>query len=448
MKKKITLNFILVFLILLTIFQAGMLWIQLPAKNKKEKTVDSEDTSYFRTMLSPEKAAINFSGYDHTLLYDCRDIYDRYRGLIIEALERTSTEEMTALSSEEYMELMKKSSIVFQFNDNIEGNIFANLIGLENIDPGENRQLREIYLSKDKVAISVDEEHYYVDINGAEGLETEIASIKNTEYYPYLNFKELYNIEKNIYFPARNQLLAKRVFYTADIADMDIVYRQNLVERFLSMDIEYVNQITQSEETIYAFGQKYLKFSNDGTIEYVNNEEFSSQNLNLYTSLNTGINFITSMMDSAENLRVVGIEKLTQRENMGYRIFFNYIENNITVYPDTDNKKSYVELEVYSNHIKSFKQIYRRNVETSSAAEEVQSIMHLGRIIDRNIERFVPNPDEKSLRDILSKIASISTVYIDDMKPGSTILMPALKIKYEGRELYFSLRSGRFLMEI
>ncbi|MDO5040524.1 MAG: hypothetical protein Q4D95_00375 [Peptoniphilus sp.] len=448
MKKKITLNFILVFLVLLTILQAGALWIQLSSKSEGKRRAQNEDASYFKTMLRPEKAVINFSGYDHTLLYDCRDIYDRYRDLIIETLGKTSVEEMILLSTEEYMDLMKKSSIVFQFNDDIEGNIFANFTGLGAVNSQENSQLREIYLSNEEVAISMDEKHYYVNIQGVEGLESEIISLKNTEYDPYLNFKELYDIDKNIYFPARNQFLVDRVFYMSNIDNMNDVYRQNIVERFLSMDIEYVNQITQSEETIYAFGQKYLKFSNDGTIEYVNNEEFSSQNLNLYTSLNTGINFIISILGSAENLRVVGIEKLDEAGNMGYRIFFNYIEDNITVYPHREDKKSYLEVEVYSNHVKSFKQLYRRRVETHSTVEEVQSIMYLDRIVDRNIEKFVPSSNEKSLREILGKITSISTVYIDDMKPGSTALLPALKINYEGRQLYFSLKSGRFLMEI
>ncbi|CDZ75589.1 putative membrane protein [Peptoniphilus sp. ING2-D1G] len=448
MKKKITLNFILIFLVVLTIFQASMLWLQLPSDNKEEKTTEDEEPKYFRTMLRPEKAAINFSGYDHTVLYDCKDIYDSYRELIVETLGREDTKWLISISAEEYLSLMNESSIVFQFNDNIEGSIFPNLMGLENINIKEDKQLKEIYLSNDKVAISIGEEFYYVDIDGVEGLESEIASIKNSNYYPYLNFKELYDINKNIYCPARNQISAEQVFYTSDIDNMDDVYRQNLVERFLSMDIDYVNQITQSDETIYAFGQRYVKFSSDGTIEYMNNEEFSSQTLNLYTSLNNAINFITSMLGSAENLRVVDIEKLDQKENMGYRIFFNYIENNLTVYPNRGDKKNYVEVEVYSNHIKSFKQIYRKSVENPKTTEEIQSIMNLDRIVSRNIERFIPTSDENSIKNTLGKIEYISIVYIDDINPtGNTMLLPALRINYENRELYFSLRSGRFLME-
>ncbi|WP_138160472.1 hypothetical protein [Peptoniphilus catoniae] len=448
-KRDISLNIIMVTLIILTIFQAGILWIRTPSFNRhiaKEENLDREDL--FKRILRPEKTVFNFSKYNHTIAYDSDGLYEKYKIIISNRLKDLSEDDLKSISQEDYLNLMNTGSIVFQFSSNIDGSIYANTLGYQK-DSDKILKVKEIYLSYNKLALSDGTNNYLIETEPIEEIKSDLDFVKSSGYPIYLNFKERYDINKNVFVPADNSFDYRNISYVSNMENMDPVYKTSLVERFLGMNIDYINQITQPEETVYAFGQQYLKFNNKGIIEYKNTEDFSSNNLNLYTSLDYAVYFISSKLGTIENLNVVKIEEINEENKLGYKISFNYIEDNFTVYPGEKEASNFIELEVFSNHVRSFKQIYRKAEDSPAVNYTAVNSLSFERIIIKNLYIFTKGSKEesKSVLNVLSNIDSVSKVYLDDTDLEPSRLKLCLKVNYQGRELFFQLKNGNFIME-
>lgn len=446
-KKDFILNILLIFLVALAIFQSSLLWIKFPNLSRPSSSPQDDRQSLVKRLFNPEKTVINFAKNDHTVIYDSNDIYKQYRNSIFESFNNLEEDDFKEITAESYMELMNKPSIVFQFTNNLLSS--TNLFGIiTNSDDSNN--LQEIYIAEDCLAYERNNKYFIKnDISFLE-IKNTIEPLKDNvkEYVPYLNFKEKYDMDKNILTRLDSHMISEKLTYSKDISGIDKKYKTSLVTRFLNIDIDYVNQITRPGGTIYSYGDKYISFNDDGLIEYVNNGNFQANNLNLFSSLSNSIDFIISKLGTVENLKLVDVEAIEDNSNKGYKISFDYKENNMLVYPASEKTKAYVEIEIFSNHVKSFRQEYRKVKDQNKQNFDLINILPLEEIIYRNQDKFIENPNAESINYILSNIDSITEVYIENINDDSEqVLTKAIRIDFMQKEFFFSLKTGKFIME-
>ncbi|EFI41723.1 hypothetical protein [Peptoniphilus sp. oral taxon 386] len=449
-KRDLLLNTLLIALICLTIFQIRFLWFNLPDRSNVIKINNEYNPKeLFTELLKPQKMIANFGEERHSVIYVFDDLYREYLNTILNIFIESKKELLTEISAEEYMKLQENRSIVFKFNHTITENMFLKLLGFVDKEHDSNNvPIQEIYISNNDIAIVNQIGFFKVHLPIDKDITQTLSTIENTGYKNYKNFYELYSIEKNIYIPQKNTITARDIYYFSNLKNMDSSYKNKLAERFLNQSIDYIREITQINGSTFVYENQYLKFSNTGLIEYENAEKFESQKENLYISLRTALSFIATKTGIAKDLYLSKIELVENGNNKGYKFSFNLKEDSIPIILDKQENHDYIEMEVFSSFVKSYKQIYRKAVNMPQTEFKETEIYSIEDIIQKNLIKFMPVEEYTNIKDILKNIQDINLAYIDDVSNlEKNKLTMAININYNNRQLYFSLDAGKFLME-
>lgn len=449
-RKNLILNIILIFLIILAFFQASILWIYFPSiNNSKENKNQYDSNDLIKEVLKPRKLIINFSDGSHTLLHSFDDIYGEYSNFLANVFINSNSEKLSPITPEEYIKLTKEESLIFKFNNNLDSNIYSSLIGYNKSKNTDTNLIQEIYIGLDKIAVRNDKGYFILNIKGnIPNIQVTLNSLRERGYSEFITFSEKYGINKNILIPKNNIFISKDSTYSTGIESLDPKLKTNLVERLLEMNIDNVKEITQADGTTYAYGNRFVRLLNSGLIEYENSENFSVPKRNLFISLNTSMSFISSKIGYVNDINIASIKEIKNGSNVGYKISFNLNEDSIGVYPLSNDKINYIEIEVYSNYIKNYKEIYRKDILFPPSEYKKNYIKSLDSIIEENLNIFLPIIEKDSKKIILENIDDINIAYVDNISSfNSNKLILAIKIDFNNRQLFFSLKNGKFLME-
>lgn len=452
-RKEVLLNIILVFLIVLTIIQASLLWIKVPDLNKKTMTQEQYNTEdFFKEILKPKKLIVNFGDSNHTVLYEFQNVWSEYTEVISSIFMQLNENNIDLISAEDYLNMQSEKSIVFVFNKELTGRLFLNLIGKSpHTSSVGNIPIKEIYISKNNIVVSNSKGIYKLKINLGKDPEHIIESYNNYSNRKYKNFKELYGVNKNLYVPVDNKISYKEIYYKDEISEMEKQYKNNLASRVLNQNIDYIREITQADGTTYVYEDRFLKLLSSGIINYENPENFQIKENNLFLSLKTAMSFISSKMGISSYIRLNKIEPIKEKDNLGYKFTFNFTEDSIPVYLISNKLFDYIEIEVYSDHVKSYRQVYRSSIKEPEETYKEITETTIEEIIKNNFNKFVENYngiDEIELIDIIQNIDDIDLVYIDsDLNNNISQLEISVCISYKNRDLFFSLDDGKFIME-
>lgn len=450
-RKEVLLNIILVFLIVLTIIQASLLWIKVPDLNKKTMTQEQYNTEdFFKEILKPKKLIVNFGDSNHTVLYEFQNVWSEYTEVVSSIFMQLNENNIDLISAEDYLNMQSEKSIVFVFNKELTGRLFLNLIGKSpHTSSVGNIPIKEIYISKNNIVVSNSKGIYKLKINLGKDPEHIIESYNNYSNRKYKNFKELYGVNKNLYVPVDNKISYKEIYYKDEISEMEKQYKNNLASRVLDQNIDYIREITQADGTTYVYEDRFLKILSSGMIIYENPENFETNEKNLYISLKTAVSFISSKMGITSSLNLDKIEPIKFKTNFGYRFYFSFTEGSVPVALSDENIKDYIIIDSYFDHIKSYKQLYRGAIKSPDEVYKDSTELTVPEIINNNIDYFISNNSEiVELNSILRSIDDISFVYVDELQDSEkTKLIPAMKFDYKNRELFFNLKNGKFLME-
>lgn len=450
-RKEILINITLIFLIFLTILQASLIWIKAPGITfKKTKPEQYNTEEFFKELLKPNKLIVNFGDTNHTVLYHFPEIWKDYIDVISTIFMQIDEENISEISKEDYLKAQENKSIVFVFNQEITGRLFLNLTRQsQHASPKIDFAVKEMYISEDNIFISNSQGAYKLKINLGKNPEYIITNLNTFSNPKFQNFYELYNIPNNLYIPVLNKVSYREIYYKDEIKDMKKQYKNNLAARVLNQNIDYIREITQEDGTTYVFEDRFLKILSSGMIIYENTENFQSNENNLFISLKTAVSFISSKMGMGTSIKLTNYESIKSKNNYGYRFHFNLTENSIPVYMDNSQTSDYIIIEVFSDHVKSYKQMYRGALSNPDEIYKETPELSLDNIISENINVFAQDEDKViELNTILENISDIDFIYIDYLnKEENTKLFPAIKVIYKGRTLLFSLKDGKFLME-
>ncbi|SHH40476.1 hypothetical protein SAMN02745245_01241 [Anaerosphaera aminiphila DSM 21120] len=450
-KKNIILNIILIVLVALTIIQSSFLWIDLPKRETSNQATESYNPEeLFIEILKPQKLIVNFGEQRHTILNKFDDTYKEYLDTIFTIFNETEEDSLVPITVEEYLDFQQKRSIVFEFNRVITGNIFRNLLGFSNKSnkKNDNIPISNIYISDSDVIIGNANGYFKSNISINKSIATTLSTIENQGYENYNNFFELYGIKKNLLFPQKTSISVRDVYYSSDLLQVEQQTKNNLAEKLLSQSIDYIQEITQDNGTTFVYEDKFLTLNNNGAIYYEDSSNIESKDRNLYTSLNSSINFIANKVGTVESLSLSKIEPIELGKNLGYKFSFNISEDSVPVVINGEKYKNYIELQVFSDHIRSYQQAYRQIENDPEIKYTNTRVLPLESIVDKNRILFVDELSELTVQDILAKIQDIDLVYLYDFpKEEFQKLSIAVKINYDNRELFFSTESGKFIME-
>lgn len=460
-------------LVCMSVFFTQKLWIQLPGEMFKvfEPTEVISDSYALSDMIAPNKYLLNFGQKNHTLEYDDSKygVWNNSRSVLTEILG-SDTITVQEITKDQYLSHQEERSLVFHFPEVINTYILAKTWDVKDpntiADTIPNIDDIYIYLGNGNPFFVFSGENKYLavydeTINNVV-LKDQLAEIENTKDYDYYySMKETYKIDNDIYIPYEMKNKLSIAYVSNEIPTLEPAEKSNLAERFLEKDIDYIREIVEGNgSTIYVYDNRVLKLNINGTIEYFHALEENSSKRNLYMSLSTVADFITQKINSKKGMYLASIEDIESDNNQGYKLTFRYRIRGIPVLLGNREVGDYIQIEVFNNHIRSYKQLTRREMDMGlSTIIENRKMLSSFDVLDKNydfLERKYLQINNKTkeeigeniVQEVLSSIDDITLSYYDpNLKDKSEKLIGVWAIRADEKIYAFNVFTGNLVFE-
>lgn len=433
---------LIVFLFILLLFQSKFIWMSFG--NKKESfSSNTNSTDMMTEVLMPQKIITNLGKGEHYVLLDTRKYWSENIKNISEALKQVRIENLKIISVDEYLNLLNKKSVVFKFNSPLSGSIFVNSIGDEGGTSDINLSVDSIYIdSNNNIYVAGGHNFYKIyDIKADIDIK-DILDAGKKDGFLAENFNEVYGIKKDIFVFKNDTMNFQKVNYKSGLTELIDSEKINLAERFLNAPIDYIREITEYDKDTFVYENEYLSLA-ENVIEYSNNSNFSVEDRNLYKSLNTAIDFISTKTGISSGIYLDKIEPLDSGENKGYSFYFNLKDGAVPLVLSSE-EHSFIEIDVFSDNVKSYREYYIRKVDDPSYEQEEIYLKSIDRVVYKNFRLF----EGENLKDKLSKINSINIVYLNDKNNIGKRPKLAYEIIVGDRKYYFNITNGKLEMSV
>lgn len=459
-------------LVLISVYMTQKLWIQLP--NEVQNVFETKEvysTSYLISdMIAPNKYLLNFNQRKHNIVYDDKyGIWENAKKSLKELLE-SKTNRIIEMSKAEYLQLQEERSIVFSFPEKINTYILAKAWGVKNpnniADTLPNISDIYIYLGSGDPFFVISGDNKYISLRvsneNTSMLKEQLINVEESgEYDRYYPMNEIVETENDIYMPVETKNSLSVVYVSNEIATLNDEEKDNLAEKFFSRKIDYIRKIVEGNgSTIYVYNQKILKLNSNGNLEYFNTFEETVRDRNLYISLSTAADFINKIAKAERGMYLAKVEEIQSDANVGYKLIFKYRIRGIPVLLGNKEVGEYITMEVFNNHIKSYKYLARKEMNMSiKPIIDNRTMLTSYDVLDKNypfLEKkyLAANnlTEDQAGDDIIKKVTSsiedITLSYYDpSIRDKDERLVGVWTIRMSGKIYAFDAYTGTLVFE-
>ncbi|WP_427340522.1 two-component system activity regulator YycH [Caloranaerobacter sp. DY30410] len=468
MKKDRAKAFLLVSLILISIFLTQQLWIEFPftliPSLREDKDKGLRYNYILSDVISPEKYLINFGG-SYTILYSGKrdDLWLKIRSYLKGIFQN---EELSYKEIDE-TEIIKndvKKSINLFFADDIPTYMLVKVL---NCKPSssiyssiENVRNIYIYLGRNPyIVLSNGINHikiYNIKVDTSILIDT-LDKIERENVLEYYSIR-MWGIDKDVYIPINTSSLSyiiPYVYVNNEMNTENYLSMESVAKSFFGEDLGYARKIVETDgSVIFLYGQKGLKISKNGLIEYFNTLDENVTERNLFISLNKAVDFITNHLGWPEEAYLSSIEEIEYKGNKGYRFRFAYRVNNLTIYADKDKFSSPIEIEVFNKNVKSYKRYIRTISKIEYKKFSKEEVLPPEKVIEANLSMIKADVAKKNNLKIEEINNFMILSLIDDIKLGyfdycdkkyKQKLIGVWVIDVNGITYIFDMHDGKFV---
>ena len=467
-------TFLLLSLVCISVFLTKRLWIEIPydilSFSKKEEAVSAN--YLFTDMIKPHKYLLNFDEKNHTIFYndDNNNLWTSTRSSLVDILSSNNIK-TNNLSNEEFSTYNEEKSIVFYFPEKYSTYILARSLGVSkpNYVTEKMPKVDEIYFYLGRkeafVVFSEGDKHlkvYNLDMD-TEIIKNQVREIEERKDYTYYySMKDTLGVDNNIYITYKMAQNLPKVYVKNELDIYDIDEIRNIAEKFFDKDIDYIREIIENNGSIlYVYNQRVLKINQNGLLEYFNPLEAPVKERNLYISLNTAAEFLSSHIEVPKDMYLAKIEEIDSEESEGYRLTFRYRIRGIPVILGSDTVEDFIQVDVFNKYVRNYKRFIRKdmkiNIQNKSDDNRMLSafdiininydILEKGYVEDKNID--LEDIDRETIKDdILSSIQNINIAYLDPcLKEKEEELIGVWVLQTQDRLYAFDAYSGELVLE-
>lgn len=428
---------LLLSLVIISLLLTRQIWIKSPYRTGlafEDGKLDTDD--YIRIdIIKPHKYLLNFNEDSHTIFHSDmnNNLWTSVHSSLVDILSSNNvkTEE---ISNEEFITYHDNRSIVFYFPEQYNTYILARFLDIpQPNDITEKIQKVDsiyVYLGKGEPYLVFSDKDFHLKIYESnldfEYIKTRVGQIEKsnniTYYYP---MRDSLNVNNDIYIPYKMSRAIPTVYVKNDINTDNIEDIRKIAEVFFQKDIDYIREIVENNGTVlYLYGDEVLKVSQNGFLEYYSPLEEQVPERNLYVSLVTASEFLSSNMEIPEDLYLDDIQEIESGGNLGYRFTFKYRIGGLPVILKNEEIEDFIQLEVFNKYIRSYKRFIREEMSVKSnnvigntemlSAYEIISMNYDLIKNDYMVENNVQAIDEDKLKEeLLLNIEDISIAYLD-----------------------------------
>lgn len=466
-------TFLLLSLVVLSLFLIRQFWIQSPYEAIVFEDEEEKYTDYlFADMIKPNKYLLNFNEKSHTIFYNDKD-NNLWTGTYSSLATILSSDDIEAydISNEEFLTYNDSKSIVFYFPEKFYTYILARSLNVTK--PNDITEMISevdsiyVYLGRGEpyIVFSQGDQHLKVhsaDLN-VDNIEAKLDEVEESKNYSYYYpMKDTLDVDNNIYIPYKMSKTMPLVYVKNELDSNNIHEVRNIAETFFDKDIDYVREIIENNGSIlYLYDQKVLKINQNGLLEYLAPLEEDVHERNLYISLNTVSEFLSTHVGGPKDMYLAEIEEIQLGEDLGYRLTFKYRIRGFPVVLKSNVAKDFIQIEVFNKHIRNYKRFIREDMNIKdydvmdsskmlSAFDVINmnyDLLEKNYIEDNNIP--IEDIDIEILTEVvLSSITDISVAYLDPcQKEEKEELIGVWLLNMEGRTYAFDVYEGNLVLD-
>ncbi len=434
-------NLALFLLIILLLLQASYLWLRFSIPKKSDEgDFKSHDLSV--EVFMPVSLVVNLGPKEHYMLNNFKNYWRAYARDISEIMLNVRSENVVLISPEEYLSLQDQKSLVFKFSSPLSGSILINLMGEEKLDNNINISVSSIYISRENEVYIGGSNNYY----RLTGLKTNLNIQRLLDSAPergknYLNFKEVFGINKDLLIPDSSFIESQRIYYEPSINEIDESIKNNLAIRFLGSDLDAIREIKEFDKTSYIFENKYLSFNSNSILEFSDEKLIDIGDRNLYSSIVTSLKFLSKNSGMYQKIYLDKIEPLDFQHSKGYKFYYNFKESGKNlVFNSKDG--AFIEMEVFSDHVKSYREFYYKKSQDPNYMPVNIKILRIDDVVSENL----PYLEGTDPMEILKNISDLNIVYMTEDLYEATSLNLAYELTYANKKFYFDISNGKLLL--
>ena len=463
-------SFLLISLVGISVLFTKRLWVGLPNEaagvfNDKDQVFN---TSYLiMDMIAPNKYLLNFNK-NHTLFYDDSkyNLWANTKASLAKLLSSRDIN-MEVVSKKEFSTYNSSQSIVFNFPEKVNTYILAKALGIKSpnniVDTIPNIDSIYVYLGKGDpfFVFSYKDKNVavYDSTIDVENIKEQVLEIEKGEKYNYYaSMKDTIGTDKDIYIPYEMRNNLPTIYVENEIRMLDDDNKRSLAEIFFSRNIDYIRELTERNgSSIYVHGQRVLKLNTNGTLEYSDPLEEIVKKRNLYESMDTAANFISENAGVPKEMYLNKIDEIEEEGSLGYKLTFKYRIRGIPVILGNREVVDFVEMEVFNNHVRSYKHFIRKDMDVSLGNITIDKKMlssldvidmNYDFLFEKQIQASNNKDEEVIIEDLLSSIEDITMAYFDPcLKDKGDQLIGVWVIKTNEGTFAFDVYKGNLVYE-
>ncbi|MFT9496498.1 two-component system activity regulator YycH [Anaerosolibacter sp.] len=486
MRKESFKTILLAVLVVLSIALTQQLWISIPTASgmpsSEGKALQAGRSKLYEVnnisdIINPQSFIISFGGKDHTVLFsDSYGIWKEVLPILSGYFEDGITVE--DITSERWEEIRDIRAIKMEFGYSMPIGVLSNVVG------GKASVVQGKITALDSILIPVSEDGvvYISDrLNGRffrlAGIinKTNIASLidqigNQNNYDYYSSIRQGYAIDNDVLVPldlsieqlkikVENEIdvagLKQATTYASTLRQVDI-----FASAFFGENFDFVKKIIQNDGSViymYGYGQKVLKVSETGALEYVegldNNK--SGSNTDMAESIKTAVQFVINReITPGHDLYLRDIRPIGGNEGdkkKGYQLLFANRINGFPVYVKENPSQAPIEVHVFGKQVTYYKKVLlREKIDVSFIPPKRPEPLAFHEVIDNNTEAIkrdlgLSGDEDKVLNDIMMKIRSVQRCYYGYNTSEQGELIPVLKIQIGDHTYFFDAMKGNIV---
>lgn len=435
---------------------------------EKEENV----SQVFTDIIRPHKYLLNFDDESHTIFFSDKNnnLWTNSQPSLAGVLTSKDIK-MEEISDEEFNNINNRRSIVFYFPERYNIYILARFLGVSKVND-ITKQIDEIdsiyiYLGMDEpyVVFNDGDKHFKIyDLNlNTEEIKSRVNEIEQSgEYTYYYPMRETQNVDNDIYLPYKMSKTIPIVYVKNELNTDNINDIRRIAEEFFEREIDYIREIVEDNGSVlYLYKDRVLKIYQSGLLEYFAPLDEEVHERNLYISLNTASEFLSTYMDIPENLYLSKIEEIEAGKCLGYRFTFKYRIRGFPVILKNSEVEGFIQIDVFNKQVRYYKRFIREDMNIKNYnVVDTSKMLSAFDIINMNYELlkadYIRNnklsdaelDEENLMQGILSSIDDISISYLDPCQKVEKERLIGVWVLQIGDNIYaFDVYKGNLVLK-
>ncbi|MDO5037743.1 MAG: hypothetical protein Q4E37_05525 [Tissierellia bacterium] len=449
MKERLKTSLIILLFCCLT-FMASQIWLVGPRQEAFLEPVTpkpTRDEEPLEEFLSPRRALLNFGNQEHTLVYDAQEIWAGYYPILKQSFdlgEENLAPSWEGISWEAYMDLQNEPSLVFKMENPYHGRLLGELLGLSDLSWGP---LKEVYFPVDGAYFILVTEggqaRVRLEDRSMQDMTRYLQSVyKEASYVSYGSLWEAYGQAKQAYFPKEAQPAPVQPIYQDETDFLSPEYAMDLAQRFLARPLEDIQIIGEREANLYVYGQKSLRLSRWGHLDYQDASPVASDSqIEDLDALYLALRFIGNKVGITQGLVLDQIKK----DQGAWILTFNKKEGGWVVKPLEEG--AYLRLKIRNNQVQSFSMTYRVHSEEGAPGPETDQVLPAFMdLVEARLASGDPFPGQGlSLEEFMGGLDQVDLVYLDPTEIDRAPLQMAYEVHWQGQVFYMDPQGGQVI---